>query len=167
MIDKGSQRDDVLDPTDERELVRKEIGNSVGMWETISEEGGVSIHRSVVGVDKHADNDGMFLHVPTHSEDMMMPLTGNEPHSTLRAKGQLTIPPEIRQAAHLEENAPVYFMITDQGVLLRPGKVIDASQAWFWSDRWQQMEREADASFAAGRHKTFDDAESFLADLDS
>jgi len=107
------------------------------------------------------------IQTPTDSEDMVLPLTGNEPHSTLRAKGQLTIPPEIRQAAHLEENAPVYFTITDQGILLRPGKVIDASQSWFWTERWQQMEREADASFAAGRHKTFDDAESFLADLDS
>lgn len=113
------------------------------------------------------DIDMEPIQAPTYSEDMVMPLTGNEPHSTLRAKGQLTIPPEIRQAAHLEENAPVYFTITDQGILMRPGKVIDASQAWFWTERWQQMEREADASFAAGRHKTFDDAESFLADLDS
>ncbi len=166
MIDRGSRRDDVLDPSDERGSVRKEVGNSVGEWGVISEEEGVSVLRSVE-VDKPANNDGVSLRVPTHREDMMMPLTGNEPRSTLRAKGQLTIPPEIRQAAHLEENAPVYFLITDQGVLLRPGKVIDASQSWFWSDRWQQMEREADASFAAGRHKTFDDAESFLADLDS
>ncbi len=104
---------------------------------------------------------------PTDREDMVLPLTGDEPHSTLRAKGQLTILPEIRQAARLEENTPVYVTITDQGILLRPGKVIDASQAWFWTERWQQMEREADESFAAGRHKTFDDAESFLADLDS
>ena len=32
--------------------------------------------------------------------------------------------------------------------------------------RWQRLEREADADFAAGRVATFDDAESFLADLD-
>ena len=26
-----------------------------------------------------------------------------------------------------------------------------ADQAWFWSQRWQQMEREADEDIAAGR----------------
>ncbi len=43
----------------------------------------------------------------------------------------------------------------------------DDTQAWFWSERWQQMEREADADFATGRYVTFDDVESFLAALDT
>jgi len=42
-----------------------------------------------------------------------------------------------------------------------------AGQEWFWTERWQRMEREADEDFAAGRYKTFDDVESFLADLDT
>lgn len=92
---------------------------------------------------------------------------GTEAHATLRAKGQLTIPSEIRRAAHLEENAPVVMTVTREGVLLRPAKLVPADQAWFWTERWQRMEREADASFAAGRHKSFDDVESFLADLDT
>ncbi len=49
---------------------------------------------------------------------------------------------------------------------LRP-KDIDPDQAWFWTERWQQMEREADEDIAAGRVKVFDDAESFLEHLDS
>lgn len=35
------------------------------------------------------------------------------------------------------------------------------------SDRWHVMEREADADFASGRTKVFDDVDSFLADLDA
>jgi len=42
-----------------------------------------------------------------------------------------------------------------------------AGQQWFWTERWQRMEREADEDFAAGRYKTFNDVESFLADLDA
>lgn len=28
---------------------------------------------------------------------------------------------------------------------------VPAGQAWFWSERWQRMEREAEADVAAGR----------------
>jgi len=44
---------------------------------------------------------------------------------------------------------------------------VSPSQAWFWTPKWQQMEREADDDIAAGRVKTFDDMESFLADLEA
>ena len=40
-------------------------------------------------------------------------------------------------------------------------------QAWFWSERWQQMEREADEDFAAGRIVVSEDGDQFLAELDS
>lgn len=90
-----------------------------------------------------------------------------EIHAMLRARGQLTIPPEIRRAAHLEENAPVVMKITPEGVLLRPGKIVVADQSWFWSERWQRMEREADADIAAGRVARFDDVDGFIADLES
>jgi hypothetical protein len=42
----------------------------------------------------------------------------------------------------------------------------DDTQRWFWSERWQRLEREADDDIAAGRITTFEDVESFLADLD-
>lgn len=38
---------------------------------------------------------------------------------------------------------------------------------WINSPEWLNKEREADAAFAAGQHKVFDDMESFLADLDA
>lgn len=73
------------------------------------------------------------------------------PVSIIRSKGQLTIPQGIREAAHLEEGDPVGIELTADGILLRPMKLIDASQAWFWSPGWQQGEREASADIAAGR----------------
>ncbi len=87
------------------------------------------------------------------------------PRTTLRAKGQLTLPEEIRSAAHLEEGDPFEAEITADGILLRPQKVIDATQAWFWTPAWQSGEREADADLAAGREETFDSGEALLGAL--
>ena len=84
------------------------------------------------------------------------------PRTTLRAKGQLTLPEEIRAAARLEEGDLLEAEITEEGILLRPQKVIDATQAWFWTPQWQQGEREADADLAAGRVQTFNSGEDFL-----
>jgi hypothetical protein len=50
---------------------------------------------------------------------------------------------------------------------LRLDEPSDPSQQWYWTDRWQQMEREADEDYAAGRHKRFDNVEDFLAYLDA
>ncbi len=94
--------------------------------------------------------------------------TGRKGHATtVRAKGQVTIPAEIRQAARLEEGDPVEVEIVDGGILLRPMKMIDASQAWFWTPEWQAGEREADADIAAGRVERFESDEEFLAALEA
>ena len=82
--------------------------------------------------------------------------------TTLRARGQLTLPEEIRTAARLEEGDLLDAEITDEGILLRPRKVIDATQAWFWTPEWQRGEREADEELAAGSAETFGSGEDFL-----
>jgi antitoxin PrlF len=88
------------------------------------------------------------------------------PVSVIRAKGQLTIPRDVREAAHLEEGDPVEIELTAEGILLRPKKLIDASQAWFWSQEWQAGEREASADIKAGRVTTSGSSETFLGSLD-
>lgn len=87
--------------------------------------------------------------------------------TTLRAKGQLTLPEEIRSAARLEEGDLLDAEITADGILLRPQKVIDATQAWFWEPSWQAGEREADADQRADRSQSFDSGEAFVAELRS
>lgn len=77
-------------------------------------------------------------------------------------KGQITIPSEIRKAAGIEEGDPVEVELTSEGVLLKPRKMIDPSQAWFWTPEWQAKEREADAEGEAGLGYYFDSAEEFL-----
>jgi AbrB family looped-hinge helix DNA binding protein len=86
---------------------------------------------------------------------------------TVRARGQVTLPEDIRAAAHLEEGDLLDAELTEDGILLRPRKVIDATQAWFWSPEWQQGEREAEADSAAGRIETFTSGEEMITALRS
>ena len=86
--------------------------------------------------------------------------------SVIRAKGQLTIPQDVRDAAHLEEGDPIEIEIVADGILLRPKKLVDASQAWFWSREWQDGEREASADIQAGRVLASESATAFLESLD-
>lgn len=87
--------------------------------------------------------------------------------TTLRAKGQLTLPEAIRAAARLEEGDLLDAEITEDGILLRPQKIVDATQAWFWSPDWQAGERAADADLAAGRVENFDSGKELLTALRS
>ena len=84
---------------------------------------------------------------------------------TMRAKGQITLPREVREAAHLVEGDPVQVELTSEGILLRPQKVIDSSQAWFWTEAWQAGEKAASADIAAGRTTVHPSTDEFLAAL--
>lgn len=84
----------------------------------------------------------------------------------VRAKGQVTIPREIRERAHLEEGDPVEIEMVPEGILLKPQKVIDATQAWFWTPGWQAGEREASLDIAEGRVEVFQSDADFLNSLD-
>lgn len=84
---------------------------------------------------------------------------------TLRAKGQVTLPGDIRRAAHLEDGDLLEAEIVPDGILLRPRKLIDATQAWFWTAEWQAGEREADADRAEGRLEAVGSGDELLAAL--
>ena len=52
-------------------------------------------------------------------------------------------------------------------IVLRPHVAVPADQAWFWTERWQEMEREANDAIAAGRVAVVEGVDELLADLDS
>jgi hypothetical protein len=47
-----------------------------------------------------------------------------------------------------------------------PKKLVDKSQAYFWTRWWQQGEREADEDIKAGRVKSFGSVDELIKDLD-
>ncbi|MGH3515760.1 MAG: AbrB/MazE/SpoVT family DNA-binding domain-containing protein [Pseudonocardiaceae bacterium] len=88
------------------------------------------------------------------------------PRATVRAKAQLTLPTEIREALHVSEGDEVEFTITDAGeVLLRGMTSVPADQRWFWEPEWQAGEREASEQIKAGDVEIFDDADAMFASL--
>jgi hypothetical protein len=47
-----------------------------------------------------------------------------------------------------------------------PKKLVDKSQAYFWTKRWQKGEKEAAEDIEAGRVKTFASVDELIKDLD-
>jgi antitoxin PrlF len=82
--------------------------------------------------------------------------------AVIRDKGQVTIPSGIRKAAHLGEGDSVEVIITADGILLRPRKLVDATQAWFWTPTWQRAEHEASEDIRQGRTRTYRSEKDFL-----
>ena len=84
----------------------------------------------------------------------------------VQSRGTVALPADLRRRLHLDqENAQIRLIERDDGrIELVPVVAVPADQAWFWTDRWQAMEREADADVAAGR-TTVVDGSSGLADL--
>jgi antitoxin MazE len=86
--------------------------------------------------------------------------------SRLRPKGQITLPSEIRALLRVEEGDDLVFLVDEQGrVVISPTQIIPPDQAWFWTERWQRMERQAQEDIEAGRVKSYKDATETLAYL--
>jgi hypothetical protein len=47
-----------------------------------------------------------------------------------------------------------------------PKRLVDKSQAYFWTKRWQKGEKEAAEDIKAGRVKTFETVDELIKDLD-
>ncbi len=88
--------------------------------------------------------------------------------TTIQARGVLALPAEIRRRHGLEPGSQVEVVERADGVIeLHPVVIVPASQAWFWSERWQRMEREADREVARGEAVVLADADALVAHLDA
>src|SRR4051812_20212891 len=79
---------------------------------------------------------------------------------TVQSRGTVALPADLRRRLHLDqENAQIRLIEREDGrIELVPVVAVPAAQAWFWTDRWQAMERDADADIAAGRTTVVDGA---------
>ena len=84
----------------------------------------------------------------------------------VRAKGQITLSDGIRRAARVTEGDLLEVSVEAGAIVMRPKKLIDADQAWFWTRSWQKGEREASADIAAGRTRRSTTAKEFLDSLE-
>lgn len=86
----------------------------------------------------------------------------------VQARGVVALPVELRRRLHLDQpGAQVEIIEREDGVLeLRPSLPVPADQRWFWTQHWQDREREVDARVAAGEIDVHVDGDAFLGHLD-
>ena len=64
---------------------------------------------------------------------------------------KITIPKEIFKELALKPGDYLEARVTEDGsLLLVPKTLIPKDQEWFWTERWQRKEREADEAIARG-----------------
>ncbi len=86
----------------------------------------------------------------------------------IRSNGQITLPTSVRRQAHLKEGDLLEVLVEEDGSLrLVPKIAIDRSQAYFWTERWQQGEREAEEDLRAGRYKQFASMDEMIREMES
>ena len=59
-------------------------------------------------------------------------------------QGQIRIPKKIMSTLGIEKGDYVEVDIEDGQIILKPRKLIDPSQGWYWTKEWQKMEADVD-----------------------
>ncbi len=83
----------------------------------------------------------------------------------VRKKAQVTLPLSVRKELGIEEGDFLEIRVENGEAVVRVKKLIDKDQAWFWTKRWQEGEREADEDIKAGRVHHFDNVEDAISHL--
>lgn len=88
---------------------------------------------------------------------------------SVQSRGTVALPADLRRRLHLDRaDSQIKLIEHEDGRLeLVPVVAVPADQAWFWTERWQAMEREADADIAAGRVTVVEGMDELIAHLDS
>jgi antitoxin PrlF len=87
-------------------------------------------------------------------------------HSTLRERGQLTLPPAVREALDVKTGDEIMFEIVDGTVVVHAATWVPRSQAWFWTPEWQEGERQAAEQIATGQTTVVKSADDMFGQLD-
>jgi AbrB family looped-hinge helix DNA binding protein len=59
-------------------------------------------------------------------------------------QGQIRIPKKFMKSLGLDKGDYLAIDIENDHLLLKPRKLIDPSQGWYWTKEWQQNESDAD-----------------------
>ena len=87
-------------------------------------------------------------------------------YSKVTRHGQITLQASVRKELGIEEGDLIEIEVIDEKAMLMPKRLVDKSQAYFWTRRWQEGEKEANEDIRAGRVKTFDSVEELIRDLE-
>ncbi len=80
--------------------------------------------------------------------------------------GQITLPASVRRLANVEEGDLLSVHLEADRIILTPKKLIDKSQAYFWTRSWQSAEQEAERDIAEGRIESYETVDDLIDALD-
>lgn len=66
-------------------------------------------------------------------------------------QGQIRIPKKLMEKLGVEESDYVEVVLEEGHIVLKPRKLIDPSQGWYWTKEWQKKEAEADGQIEKGK----------------
>lgn len=65
-------------------------------------------------------------------------------------QGQIRIPKKLMETLHLQKGDYVEMELEKNEIVLKPRKLIDPAQGWFWTQEWQKEEKEVDEQMERG-----------------
>jgi len=65
-------------------------------------------------------------------------------------QGQIRIPKQIMTILGIEKGDYIEVDVEERQIVLKPRKLIDPSQGWYWTKEWQKMEAGVDDEIKAG-----------------
>ncbi len=65
-------------------------------------------------------------------------------------QGQIRVPKKIMEALGLAKGDYVEVELEKKQIVLKPRKLIDPTQGWYWKREWQKIEREVDLEIEQG-----------------
>jgi len=77
----------------------------------------------------------------------------------------ITLPVWVLRRFHVMIGDFIRLEETKNGILMKPAKLVDPSQAFFWTKEWQAGEREAERDIQKGRVKKFKSVKELMDDL--
>lgn len=84
----------------------------------------------------------------------------------LQKNKNITLPMWLIRRFKIAAGDFVRLQETREGILLKPGKLVDPSQAYFWTNEWQAREVEVETERRRGRVKRFRTMKELVKDLD-
>lgn len=85
----------------------------------------------------------------------------------LRHRSQVTLPSEVVKKMKLQEGDKLDIVIEDDRIVIKPVLIIDRSQSWFWTKKWQNLEKEADKDIEEDKIFKANSVKELIKELDS
>ena len=84
----------------------------------------------------------------------------------IKNKAQVTLPAKIRKELGLEVGDYLEAEIEERSIKLKPVKVVDKSEARFYTKEWQEGERRANEDLKSGQYTEYDNVDDLIDSLE-